>query len=53
MSDVVYDHCFLGCGVRTVRTLGVGKQLFGLRLRNFLSVSIASRLLGDDILHAK
>ena len=54
MSDVVYDLCFLGCRVRNSLELrGVGGQLFGLGLRNFLLVSIASCLLGDDVLHAK
>jgi len=52
MSDVVYNLCFFGCRMRTIR-VSKSRQLFGESSRILLLVSIASCLLGDDVLHAK
>jgi hypothetical protein len=49
-SDVVHDRCFFGCCASGFQ---MGRWMFGACSRIVLLVSMASCLLGDDVLHAK
>ena len=53
MRDVVYDLCLLGCRTGAIIGIRVEYGCSDCCLRISLLVSIASCLLGDDILHAK